>query len=148
MGNVMSEEEEDQFLEEGFNFESPDADQKINYGTAAPNWQHKEESEEEVGHEVDLAPGETAESRALSAKHRRDSNLSAEGSSTSMEDRRKRQHLNESNQQQPEPMDPKKMSYIQMAKIGYQELVNAIIRPPRADYKVSFCCCSTFVFIQ
>jgi hypothetical protein len=28
------------------------------------------------------------------------------------------------------------MSYIQMAKLGYQELVNAIIRPPRADYKV------------
>ena len=30
----------------------------------------------------------------------------------------------------------KKMSYIQMAKLGYQELVNAIVRPPRADYKV------------
>jgi len=29
-----------------------------------------------------------------------------------------------------------KMGYIQMAKLGYQELVNAIIRPPRADYKV------------
>ena len=31
-----------------------------------------------------------------------------------------------------------KMGYIQMAKLGYQELVNAIIRPPRADYKVRF----------
>jgi hypothetical protein len=29
-----------------------------------------------------------------------------------------------------------KMGYIQMARLGYQELVNAIIRPPRADYKV------------
>ena len=27
------------------------------------------------------------------------------------------------------------MSYVQMAKAGYQELVNAIIRPPRAEYK-------------
>jgi hypothetical protein len=31
---------------------------------------------------------------------------------------------------------PGKMGYIQMAKLGYQELINAIIRPPRADYKV------------
>ena len=32
--------------------------------------------------------------------------------------------------------EPKKLGYIQMARLGYQELVNAIIRPPRADYKV------------
>ena len=30
---------------------------------------------------------------------------------------------------------PQEMSYVQMAKAGYQELVNAIIRPPRAEYK-------------
>ena len=44
MGNVLSDEEEDrpdQFLEPGFNLESPDADNKINYGTAAPNCQPK-----------------------------------------------------------------------------------------------------------
>lgn len=35
-----------------------------------------------------------------------------------------------------EQMNPKKLGYIEMAKMGYQELVNAIIRPPRADYKV------------
>jgi len=28
----------------------------------------------------------------------------------------------------------RKLSYFQMARLGYQELVNAIIRPPRADY--------------
>jgi len=33
--------------------------------------------------------------------------------------------------------EQKKMGYFQMARLGYQELVNAIIRPPRADYKVS-----------
>lgn len=32
MGNVLSEEEvEEQFLEEGFNLESPDADKQINF---------------------------------------------------------------------------------------------------------------------
>ena len=34
--------------------------------------------------------------------------------------------------------DPKKLSMLEMARLGYQELVNAIIRPPRAEYKVSF----------
>lgn len=34
-----------------------------------------------------------------------------------------------------EKEDQKKMGYFQMARLGYQELVNAIIRPPRADYK-------------
>jgi hypothetical protein len=32
--------------------------------------------------------------------------------------------------------DPAKMGYFSMAKAGYQELINAIIRPPRAEYKV------------
>lgn len=45
-----------------------------------------------------------------------------------------------------------KMSYLQMAKLGYQELVNAIIRPPRADYKVRFfhkpCYFSIFTFVH
>lgn len=31
--------------------------------------------------------------------------------------------------------EQKKMGYFQLARLGYQELVNAIIRPPRADYK-------------
>lgn len=58
----------------------------------------------------------------MSEKHRRSSSMSEE-------DRRKRQHTDKMT-------DQKKLSYIQMAKMGYQELVNAIIRPPRADYKV------------
>ena len=35
---------------------------------------------------------------------------------------------------EPQPED--QMSYWQMAKQGYQELVNAIVRPPRAEYDV------------
>jgi hypothetical protein len=31
--------------------------------------------------------------------------------------------------------EQKKLSYVEMARMGYQELVNAIIRPPRAQYK-------------
>ncbi len=41
MGNVMSEEQEAEFLEEGFDLDSPDADKVINYGTAEPNCQPK-----------------------------------------------------------------------------------------------------------
>jgi len=45
------------------------------------------------------------------------------------DERRKCQALAKKQRQQ-------KLSYFQMACMGYQELVNAIIRPPRADYKV------------
>lgn len=115
MGNEVSAEEEveNAFLEEGFNLEDPEADGKINFGTAAPNCQPKhtrrrEDIEEEQAVEVEIKKNNSAAS-VQSAQNQ---------------------------QQQQQPQDPKKMSYIQMAKMGYQELVNAIIRPPRAEYKV------------
>ena len=40
---------------------------------------------------------------------------------------------NNNNIQQQQPQE---MSYVEMAQHGYQELVNAIIRPPRATYEV------------
>jgi hypothetical protein len=47
MGNIMSEEEaEKEFLGEDFDFESPEADKQINYGTAAPMCQPKHTLEE------------------------------------------------------------------------------------------------------
>lgn len=112
------------FLEEGFNLESPDADQKINFGTSAPQCQPKHTSRNDEGNST----GGHA--------HLRDSRESSlSDSSGQLEHRDKRQHMQ--NQEQPQAQqDPKKLSYIQMAKLGYQELVNAIIRPPRADYKV------------
>jgi hypothetical protein len=122
MGNVLSDEEDDQqFLEDGFNLESPDADKVINYGTAAPVWQNKAPSDQSMLSSGDDPPPNAREDTAGAgegsdgAAHPRRSN-----SVTSQEDR----------------APPKKLSYIQMAKLGYQELVNAIIRPPRADYKV------------
>ena len=69
------------------------------------------------------APNCQPPEKRMSEKHRRNSNLSDD-------DRGKRQHTDNNITEQ------KKLSYIQMAKLGYQELVNAIIRPPRADYKV------------
>ena len=172
MGNVLSEEADDpSFLEQGFNLESPEADKKINYGTAAPNWQNKKEESDdddeavERGQEVAMPPSSSSSSNdqptgshnnnsngtnnnnnnsngstsnnngPLSAKHRRDSNVS----DSSADERRKRQHkeqLQQQQQQQQQQLQQKKLSYIQMAKLGYQELVNAIIRPPRAEYKV------------
>ena len=41
MGNVLSEEEDQGFLEQGFNFEDPGADGKMNCGAAAPRCQPK-----------------------------------------------------------------------------------------------------------
>lgn len=119
MGNVISEEdpqEDGAFFPDGFNLESPEANETMNVGTAAPNCQpkHTRTAAPEEGQEV-------GENGPLSPKHRRDSNGDND------DNPHKRQHV---------PDDPKKLSYLQMARLGYQELVNAIIRPPRADYKV------------
>mmetsp|Transcript_9172 Transcript_9172/g.25378 ORF Transcript_9172/g.25378 Transcript_9172/m.25378 type:complete len:554 (+) Transcript_9172:189-1850(+) len=140
MGNAFSEEEEknNQFLEEGFNLEDPGADAKINIGAAAPRCQPqhteaelKSPTADDVGHEVGLPPelngGDPA---AAGHKH----NLERKGSSGGEADHRgKRQHTSEAEAQAAQQQ---KLSYIQMAKLGYQELVNAIIRPPRAEYKM------------
>jgi hypothetical protein len=145
MGNVMSEEEEAEFLEEGFDLDSPEADKQINYGTSAPNCQPKhtqsedskpaaegEEEEDAAMEGMEVSMDETNMQKLtdnrpdpLSPKHRRDS----DGTTSEGEHQGKRQHV-------PQQQREKKLSYIQMAKMGYQELINAIIRPPRADYKV------------
>lgn len=139
MGNVLSDEEENAFLEEGFNLESPGADKVINYGAAAPRCQPKHTEVElsdppdSVGHEVELPP-ELGDNGTSGNKHNLDRKNSG---STDGAHRGKRQHSNgidaaQTTQQQQQ----QKLSYIQMAKLGYRELVHAIIRPPRADYKV------------
>lgn len=137
MGNAFSEEEhKGEFLEDGFNLEDPNANDKINYGAAAPRCQPKhteaelvtkKEPEAEQGEEVELSG------------HKHD--LERQNSAASGGDHRgKRPHTNTAQQQQQEQAEeePKQLSYIQMAKMGYQELVNAIIRPPRAEYKVQY----------
>lgn len=143
MGNEMSSDgaggsaSNGEFLEEGFNLDSPDADKVVNFGTAAPNCQPKhtlkEASEElEMGQEVALPPPDGA---PLSPKHSRDD---SNGGSSS----RKRQHTTNNEN------TTKKLSYVQMIKLGYQELVNAIIRPPRAEYKMEMLGPPAFTFCQ
>ena len=126
MGNVMSEEDNDEtFLQEGFNLESPDADRVVNFGTAAPIWQNtKEQREEETRSDQ--------EQEVVAGGENRRSNSTASDCSSSKSSNN----------------DPKKMSYVQMAKMGYQELVNAIIRPPRADYKVRCVFCPYCIRIR
>jgi hypothetical protein len=151
MGNTVSEEEDRQFhdnavTENGVTLDSPEADKYLNSGTAAANCQpHHTQAELRQGQKLVVEEGlevvmkerdehpefqtdEDEKADHLSAKHRRGSSLSDNG----QDDRRKRQHLTPQQQQAA----AKKLSYVQMAKLGYQELVNAIIRPPRADYKV------------
>eukprot|EP00934_Nitzschia_sp_Nitz4_P001152 Nitzschia sp. Nitz4//scaffold21_size171442//33732//35452//NITZ4_002150-RA/size171442-augustus-gene-0.179-mRNA-1//1//CDS//3329542378//1152//frame0 len=132
MGNALSEEEEEEILEEAYSMslESPEADRVLNAGTAAPNCQpkHTQKDQAQEQREDDDNGGDNADKR-MSEKHRRNSSVN----DNNTEERRKRQHVDQetaSSQQQ------KKLGYIQMAKLGYQELVNAIIRPPRADYKM------------
>ena len=42
--------------------------------------------------------------------------------------------------------NPEKLTFVQMAKLGYQELCNAIIRPPRSNYPLSALGPEEFVF--
>ena len=166
MGNALSEEEQEQIMEEAYNLEDPEADKKLNSGTSAPNCQpkHTQRDEQNNGSQQEGADNNNS-SRSLQEGHQQPPGLRKnERSSSTMsvreaqEDRRKRQHTNTTTQsasassssqsslssQQQEQQEissaaaqqQKKLSYFQMARLGYQELVNAIIRPPRADYKV------------
>ena len=131
MGNALSEEEQEQIMEEAYNLEDPGADRQLNAGTAAPNCQPKHtqrETEPKNG-------GSEGDETAISHKNQRTSSTTSVREA--QEDRRKRQHMADQQQQEDEmTLQQKKLSYFQMARLGYQELVNAIIRPPRADYKV------------
>jgi hypothetical protein len=130
MGNEVSQEEEEFYNTEYEEpLESPNVDNFVNAGTTAANCQPKHTKaaaaiieEQAVGLPSDpnAMRGDTSEERAAEARYKRSGSSSSGGS-----ERRR-----------AASQDPKKMSYIQMARMGYQELVNAIIRPPRADYKV------------
>jgi hypothetical protein len=152
MGNTISEEdvaEENSFFKLGLNLESPEADSKMNLGTAAPNCQPKHttslaRSQSMEGQEAVLSSGQSGEKSDGNSNGNSNgsSNGNGDGESSSslggMVDRPRPQRSSslESSNSAQSLQDPKKMSYIQMAKMGYQELVNAIIRPPRAEYKV------------
>ncbi|KAL3941017.1 MAG: hypothetical protein SGBAC_004558 [Bacillariaceae sp.] len=125
MGNALSEEEENELLEEAYSMslESPEADGYLNSGTAAPNCQPKHTKETLKRDDTGIGGDDGRQ------MNHRGSSVSDGGE----DDRRRRQS---SNQNMNAKEDQRKLSYFQMARMGYQELVNAIIRPPRADYKM------------
>ena len=65
----------------------------------------------------------------------------ATATATAASNNSRMRHQQSSAQQQPRrehnQSQQQKMSYWQMAKAGYQQLVNAIIRPPRCQYHMS-----------
>mmetsp|Transcript_14670 Transcript_14670/g.21693 ORF Transcript_14670/g.21693 Transcript_14670/m.21693 type:complete len:608 (-) Transcript_14670:132-1955(-) len=155
MGNEMSQEEE-AFLEEAYkmSLDNPDVDKKVNAGTTAPNHQplredsssdeEKNAGQREHGEGVELVMSEDSNdpdmripddgSSAPMAKGNRRTKPKGKEDNKASEGRRSKESSRRESDRDREQQ--KKLSYIQMAKIGYQELVNAIIRPPRADYKV------------
>mmetsp|Transcript_3245 Transcript_3245/g.4432 ORF Transcript_3245/g.4432 Transcript_3245/m.4432 type:complete len:693 (-) Transcript_3245:231-2309(-) len=162
MGNEISQQELEAELNDfgrhefPANLDSPDVDLHINNGTTAPNCQPKHTIEEEErrrealkramalnhGEGVEVVsnnrggkgpefhlPDDGNHSAPLAQRERRiPSSAQVEAGSCNSKYTGDDNVDNASQQQ--------KLSYLQMAKIGYQELVNAFIRPPRADYKV------------
>jgi len=117
---------------EGMSLDNPHVDKKINAGTTAANCQPR--------HTRDALDD-------FSSSDDNDSNTTGEGSTASTRrlSRAERKSLKKEKKaaiamRKKDEEDPKKMGYVAMAKMGYQELVNAIIRPPRAEYKVHTSC--------
>jgi len=108
--------------------DNPHVDKRINAGTTASNCQ----------------PRHTRDALDDSSSDDNDSNTTGGGSTSSTRrlSRSERKVLKKEKKiaaaarKKNDQEDPKKMGYVAMAKMGYQELVNAIIRPPRAEYKV------------
>eukprot|EP00581_Thalassiosira_minuscula_P008505 CAMPEP_0183707018 /NCGR_PEP_ID=MMETSP0737-20130205/3709_1 /TAXON_ID=385413 /ORGANISM="Thalassiosira miniscula, Strain CCMP1093" /LENGTH=572 /DNA_ID=CAMNT_0025934587 /DNA_START=258 /DNA_END=1976 /DNA_ORIENTATION=+ len=123
---------------------------KVNSGTSAPNCQpshtlreleeeqrRKREEEERKRIEEEIKEAErlaglldindTQHREYLDAQQRSRELLESQSSSGS--------GRSSVSSQQQQPPQGSLGSYVQMAKTGYQELVNAIIRPPRAKYR-------------
>lgn len=141
--------------------DNPDVDGKINEGTTAPNCQPKHTVEEEEkarsalanaianGHGEGVEVNMTKDGKGpefhlpddgsnapLSQRHRRIPST-AQVQSAAANSSERGGGGDRSNRQDTEAERQAKLTYFQMAKMGYQELVNAFIRPPRAEYKVS-----------
>lgn len=154
MGNEISTEAEQSEQTLG-NLDSPDVDMQINEGTTAPAYQPKhtlEEVEKErkrvqqrqamAGHGEGVEVVKSENSRGpefhlpddgnrapLSKGFRRIPSTAQVQDAATGNAKANDPQIDDMTQQQ-------RLSYLQMAKVGYQELVNAFIRPPRAEYKV------------
>lgn len=116
---------------EGMSLDNPHVDKAINAGTTASNCQPRHTRDE-----MDVNDNSSSASD--------DDDDGSSTSNTSPTTRKERKAIRKEQKaaaqakkkrETQDAQDPKKMGYVQMAKMGYQELVNAIIRPPRAEYK-------------
>lgn len=132
--------------------DNPHVDKQINAGTTVSNCQPKHTREALTKAESDDGISSTlsADSSVMSNSSRASrqqlrKERKAEKKAQKEEMRLQKQQEKQKAKEEKE-LDPRKMGYIQMAKMGYQELVNAIIRPPRAEYKEESLGPPAFVF--
>lgn len=135
MGNETSTivEDEKAVLEDLYqmSLDDPGVDQKVNEGTTFADCQPRHtKAEVEAEAEAEKRLAERAGVQDSQHNSSSGSPRSSGGSATGSE---RGEHRGRKSQQQHQ--EPEKMGYVAMAKAGYQELVNAIIRPPRAQYK-------------
>lgn len=122
---------------EGLSLDNPHIDKKVNAGTTAPNCQPKHtqvalslhDDDEDDDDDIDDDSSTTGGGSTAASSSDQTKKLSR------AEKARLKKEKAAAARRKKDSEDLKKMGYLQMAKMGYQELVNAIIRPPRADYK-------------
>lgn len=119
---------------EGMSLDNPHVDKAINAGTTASNCQPRHTRDElnvndnsSSASDDDDDDGSSTSNTSPTTRKERKAIKKEQKAAAQAKKKRETQ----------DAQDPKKMGYVQMAKMGYQELVNAIIRPPRAEYKVS-----------
>lgn len=138
MGNDLSQEEEEFYKTEYEEpLDSPNVDRVVNAGTTAPNCQPKHTKKEAERAEAERAAAERSaemQSQEVGLNDGSKPELMGSDSERAMDAKYRREDSEDRRRQRGQ--EKQKLSYIQMAKMGYQELVNAIIRPPRAEYKV------------
>lgn len=136
------------------NLDNPFVDREINAGTTAANCQPRHTREilkselssddDGVSSSLSIDDSVNSSSSRASRKQRRKEKKAVK---KAQKDQAKQKKIEEKQKAKEEKeLDPRKMGYIQMARMGYQELVNAIIRPPRADYKEESLGPPAFVF--
>lgn len=124
---------------EGLSLDNPHIDKKVNAGTTAPNCQpkhtqvalslHDDDEDDDDDDDIDDDSSTTGGGSTAASSSDQTKKLSR------AEKARLKKEKAAAARRKKDSEDLKKMGYLQMAKMGYQELVNAIIRPPRADYK-------------
>jgi hypothetical protein len=144
---------------DGLSLDNPHIDKKVNAGTTAANCQPRhtrmamslhddyDDDDDDDDEEEDSSEDDTNDSNSSTTGG---GSITTESTSRKKLSRAEKKRLKRektaaaaaaaaaaAKRKKDSAEDPKKIGYLQMAKMGYQELVNAIIRPPRADYKVS-----------